>query len=77
MVSKELAEQQFSKLMEHYKCTGQYRMLWKTSPNRLVEQITVQNLKSGTSHSFSARNSPESPKYWLNVLKRALIDGTF
>jgi hypothetical protein len=77
MLSKELAEKQFSALMERYKCSGQYQMVCKSSPNGLVDQVTILDLTSSASHSYPAAYPSESPRYWLTMMERALAKGTF
>jgi len=77
MNSRLVAEQEFLELLKRKKITDQYKMLWKSSPNNMADQITVLNPKSGARASYSAGHPPESPKYWLHRLGRALADGTF
>ena len=77
MLSREFAEQQFTELMERYNCSDRYQMVWKSSPNGLVDQIAVLDLRSGGVSSYSAAHPPESPKYWLTIIERALAERTF
>ena len=77
MLSKEVAEQQFSALMERYKRNGRYQIVCKSSPNGLVDQITILDLRSSANCSYSTVYPPESPRYWLTMMERALAEGTF
>ena len=77
MLSRELIEQQFFGLIERYKCSDRYQMVCKSSPNSLVDQITILDLQSTASQSYAAAHPPESPRYWLTMFERALRKGTF
>ncbi len=75
----ESRQQDFLSLLNQLGVGDQYQMFWRwcNTNQNIFSTVTILHRKSGATESYYVDDPPESSRYWLRRLSRALAEETF